>query len=313
MVLWIFVVLLTLPFHSTSTSVLGNDDVNHKFTVVTEQFERLYQELQTVKQKLDTTIEENQLSKERTDVQSKDIKSLKRKMQEVLETNTHLTERIDTVSEENRDMKNILNTLLENREADVHVPNGNGQNEKEIVTFSSVNVPVLLRGDEKVRHKKIQAGNILSTKYMKEKRLLLNITTDSPAVSRVAFSAKLTGGNVQLGHHQTVGYNTVDTNIGNAYDANHNNFIVPEKGVYLLSFTGMNVDGQNVYLEMMKNGKEIAIVYCSPKANSMGSQTIVEVLEKGDIVWVRHVHSGAVQINGNDPYNTFTGVLLFSI
>ncbi|XP_071177259.1 uncharacterized protein [Mytilus edulis] len=313
MLLGIYIVLLTLPFHYASATLTGNYDVNHKLTVITEQFERLYQKLQTVKQKLDTTIEENQIFKERTDVQSKDIKSLKVKMQEVLETNTHLTERIDTVSEENRDMKNILNTLLENREADVHVPNDNGQNEKEIVTFSSVNVPVLFRGDEKVRNKKIQGGNILSTKYMKEKRLLLNITTDSPGVSRVAFSAKLTGGVVQLGQHQTVGYNTVYTNIGNAYNSNHNHFIVPEKGVYLLSFTGMNVDGQMVYLEMVKNGEEIAIVYCSPKAHSMGSQTIVEVLEKGDIVWVRHGPGGPAQINGNDAYNTFTGVLLFSI
>ncbi|CAC5410360.1 C1QL [Mytilus coruscus] len=194
-----------------------------------------------MKQKLDTTIEENQLLKERVDVQSKDIKVLKGKMQAVLETNAHLTRRLDTVSEENRDMRNILITLLDNRDADVHV-------------------------------------------------------------ATVAFSAKLNGGLVQLGQHQTVGYHSVYTNIGNAYDSRHNHFIVPEKGVYLLSFTGVNVDGQGVYLEIVTNRNQIAIVYCSLTAHSMDSQTIVEVLEKGDVVWVRHGYGGPAQINGNDAY-----------
>lgn len=139
------------------------------------------------------------------------------------------------------------------------------------------------------------------------------VTTELPAISRVAFSAQLTGGSVQLGQHQTVGYNTVLTNIGNAYDFRYNHFIVPAKGVYLLSLTGMNVAGQHVYLEMVKNGKKIAFVYCSSNADSMGSQTIAVVLEKNDVVWVRHGYGGAAQINGNDAYNTFTGVLLFSI
>ncbi|CAC5410359.1 C1QL [Mytilus coruscus] len=267
-----------------------------------------------MKQKLDSTIEENHLLRERVDVQSKDIKALIGKMKVVLETNAHLTERLDTVSEENRDMKNILITLLEYKDADVNVSNNNEQNENKMVSFSSVNEPVLFREDEKNKHANTQGGKILSTKHMKGKRLLLNsLTTESPVISRVAFSAKLIGGHIQLGQHQTVGYNTVYTNIGNAYDSRFNHFIVPSKGVYLLSITGMNVSGQHVYLEMVKNGNQIAIVYCGDSGNNMGSQTIAEVLEKGDVVWVRDAYDGYETINGNDGYNTFTGVLLFAI
>ncbi|XP_063448415.1 uncharacterized protein LOC134727947 [Mytilus trossulus] len=311
MLLWIYIVLLELPFLYASTILPEKDDTNHILTVA-EQFESLQQELRTMKQKLDTTIKDNILLKERVDVLSKDNSEI---MQVVLETNAHLTERFDAVSEETQTIKNILNTLLEERDCDVHIPNNNEQNENEMGRSTSVSDQILLRDDEKNIHIKTHGDKKLSTKFKNEKRLLQNsFTTELPAISRVAFSAQLTGGNVQLGQHQTVGYNTVLTNIGSAYDSRHNHFIVPAKGVYLLSFTGLNVSGDSIYLEMVKNGNQIALVYCSPTTNNMGSQMIVEVLEKGDVVWVRHHASGGpAQVDGINAYNTFSGVLLFAI
>ncbi|CAG2227233.1 C1QL [Mytilus edulis] len=198
-----------------------------------------------MKQKLDTTFEDNNLLKERVDIQSKDIK-------EVLETNAHLEERLDTVFEENRYLKNILITFLEDRDTDVHVPNNNEQNENEIGVSTSVSEPVLFSDHSKGRQAKTQNDKILPSEFQKEKRLFLqdNILTQLPAI--IAFSVQLTGGHIQLGQQQTVGYNTVITNIGNAYDSGHNHFIAPIKGLYLLSFTGMNKDGPDFYLEMVK-------------------------------------------------------------
>lgn len=119
-----------------------------------------------MKQKLDTTFEDNHLLKERVDIQSKDIK-------EVLETNAHLEERLDTVFEENRYLKNILITFLEDRDTDVHVPNNNEQNENEMGVSTSVSEPVLFSDHSKGRQAKTQNGKILPSEFQKEKRLFL--------------------------------------------------------------------------------------------------------------------------------------------
>lgn len=116
-----------------------------------------------MKQKLDTTFEENHLLKERVDIQSKDIK-------EVLETNAHLEERLDTVFEENRYLKNILITFLEDRDTDVHVPNNN---EHKMGASTSVSEPVLFSDHSKGRQAKTQNGKILPSEFQKEKRLFL--------------------------------------------------------------------------------------------------------------------------------------------
>lgn len=140
---------------------------------------------------------------------------------------------------------------------------------------------------------------------------ILSIDTP-PTTSKVAFSVSLTH-RIQLGQHQVVEYDKVNTNVGNGYDIRHAHFIVPTRGVYLLSFTVMNVNGEYLYLEMVKNSEQIALVYGGQSDYNMGSETIVHLLEKGDVVWVRHTHDNTPTINGDDPFNTFTGVLLFEI
>lgn len=100
------------------------------------------------------------------------------------------------------------------------------------------------------------------------------VTTESPDISKIAFSAQIIWGHVLLGQKQSVVYNTVLTNIGNGYDPRHSHFIVPAKGVYLLSFNGMNVHAPDLYLEMVKNGDPIAAVYCASATSIMGSQMI---------------------------------------
>jgi hypothetical protein len=68
-------------------------------------------------------------------------------------------------------------------------------------------------------------------------------TTPPPEAARIAFYAVLTH-DLSLGQHQTVEYDKVITNVGNAYDSRHGHFISPVKGVYLMSFNNK----QEVYL-----------------------------------------------------------------
>lgn len=75
----------------------------------------------------------------------------------------------------------------------------------------------------------------------------------------------------------------------------------------------MNLKVEHLYLEMVKNSEKIAIVYVGQNYYNMGSETIVHLLEKGDVVWVRHDNSGTPTLYGGDAFNTFTGALLFEM
>jgi hypothetical protein len=137
------------------------------------------------------------------------------------------------------------------------------------------------------------------------------VTTPPPEVARIAFYAVLTH-DLSLGQHQTVEYDKVITNVGNAYDSRHGHFISPVKGVYLMSFTLMNENGGIADIEMIKNGVRIALGYGDAGGYNMGTQVTIVMLEKGDMVWIRHYASTAQTLNGYE-YNTFAGTLLFTM
>jgi hypothetical protein len=137
------------------------------------------------------------------------------------------------------------------------------------------------------------------------------VTTSPPEVARIAFYAVLTHA-VSLGQQQTVEYDKVITNVGNAYDSRHGHFISPVKGVYLISFTLMNKKGGIADIEMIKNEVRIALGYGDTGGYNMGTQVAIVMLEKGDMVWVRHAASATQNLNGYE-YNTLAGTLLFTM
>jgi hypothetical protein len=73
-----------------------------------------------------------------------------------------------------------------------------------------------------------------------------------PDVAKIAFYAVLTQ-DLSLDQHQIVEYDKVITNVGNAYDSRHGHFSSPVKGVYMMSFTLMNVGGRPMDIEMVRN------------------------------------------------------------
>ena len=137
------------------------------------------------------------------------------------------------------------------------------------------------------------------------------MSTPPPDVAKIAFYAVLTH-DLSLGQHQIVEYDKVITNVGNAYDSRHGHFSSPVKGVYMMSFTLMNVDGGPMDIEMVRNGVRVAYGYSDTRGFNMGTQVAIVMLEKGDMVWVRHVPSLTEVLHGEE-YNTFAGTLLFTV
>ena len=137
------------------------------------------------------------------------------------------------------------------------------------------------------------------------------MTTSPLDVAKIAFYAALTH-DLSVGQHQIVEYDKVITNVGNAYDCRHGHFSSPVKGVYLISFTLMNVGGGSMNIEMVRNGARVAYGYGVTRGYNMETQVAIVVLEKGDMVWLRHAPSSTEAPRGNE-YNTFAETLLFTV
>jgi hypothetical protein len=96
---------------------------------------------------------------------------------------------------------------------------------------------------------------------------------------------------VSLGPLQTIEYDKVITNIGNAYETRDGQFSPPVSGVYLISAT-VYITGNPVFTEIVKNGQQLAAMYGDH--NDHSGHTIAVLLHKPDRVWVRHFHDNNI-------------------
>ena len=129
----------------------------------------------------------------------------------------------------------------------------------------------------------------------------------------VALLAMLTTG-VNLGQDQTVTYNNVITNIGRAYDTKTGHCISLVNGVCIFSASIFTLPDHQVHLHMVRNGKVFISLFSQNNGWHLGSQTIIVILEEGDIVWVKHDstrhHDVPAKSTITNSYNTFSGALL---
>ena len=140
---------------------------------------------------------------------------------------------------------------------------------------------------------------------------ILNVGSSNNVHSPVAFTAVLTH-NEQLGPLQTLQYDKVITNIGNAYDTRHGQFTAPVKGIYMLSATICD-DDQRIRTEMVKNGVQLVAMYGD--TGLLASHTIMVSLEQNDMVWVRHFDESTSTTFGRPYklYNSFSGALIAAL
>ena len=140
---------------------------------------------------------------------------------------------------------------------------------------------------------------------------ILIVGSSNIVPSPVAFTAVLTH-DVTLGPLQTIEYDKVITNIGNAYDSRHGHFTAPVKGIYMFSATVCD-QGVVIRAEMVRNGVQ-QVAMGGDKYDS-ASHTIMLSLEQNDMVWVRHFKEGTATAHaGSDIYYTsFSGALITAL
>ena len=91
-------------------------------------------------------------------------------------------------------------------------------------------------------------------------------------------------------------FNEILTNVGGHYNNATSSFICPWHGIYLVSVDVMGYDSDYIYLYLMRNDVNILIMLIDgiPDARNHGSKTLVTECDRGDALWVRAGHTGAL-------------------
>lgn len=126
----------------------------------------------------------------------------------------------------------------------------------------------------------------------------------------IAFTALLSHG-VTLGAQQTIRYDKILTNVGNAYDATSGIFLVPVSGIYSLSASLMGDPNHGIHVQLVKNGVELVRLWTGGAASyELASHTLNINLAQNDKIWVQNRDSGNPILYASENYNMFSAVLL---
>lgn len=126
----------------------------------------------------------------------------------------------------------------------------------------------------------------------------------------VAFYAALTK-HTSLSGSQTIVYDKIYTNLGQAYDSSKGKFRAPVNGLYYFACSQIST-GSTLHFILMKNNNKLGKGH-SNGSNSSGSVTGTVVLNKGDVISVQHHPGGGAQKVHGDDYSTFTGFLITTL
>ena len=111
-----------------------------------------------------------------------------------------------------------------------------------------------------------------------------------------------------LGAHQTINYDNVVTNIGNAYDKRYGHFVASVPGLYSFSVTAMAFGKTAVDLYIVKNNARLVRVYTNEGYSDFASITVHTHVDVGDHVWVETYDRSGDRLQGGS-YNCFSGIL----
>ncbi|XP_036374391.1 caprin-2-like [Megalops cyprinoides] len=129
---------------------------------------------------------------------------------------------------------------------------------------------------------------------------------------RVAFSAARTVNFAPGALDQTITFDLLHSNLGDAFDAHLGRFTCPADGTYVFIFhilkLAVNVP---LYVNLMRNEEVMVSAYANDGApdHETASNHAVLQLRQGDRVWLR-LHRGAIY-GSSWKYSTFSGYLLY--
>uniref|UniRef100_A0A8W8IH90 C1q domain-containing protein n=1 Tax=Magallana gigas TaxID=29159 RepID=A0A8W8IH90_MAGGI len=141
---------------------------------------------------------------------------------------------------------------------------------------------------------------------------LVHLSSDSSSSpKRVSFSASIGSNSLTLGNGQTLKFETILTNDGNAYDDRTGVFTCPAAGTYMFVVDALSYPGLWLFLKV--NEKTVAKVHVSSNYKDKPlvqiSRTVIVKLKSGDHVKVENIgNNGFIYYK---LYSGFSGFLLY--
>lgn len=135
---------------------------------------------------------------------------------------------------------------------------------------------------------------------------------------KVAFDAILTH---NLDHSSiedtTIVFDSILTNVGNAYAKDLGAFIAPVPGVYLFTYTIHSAVAGNIFATLMVDGQRKTIIQVDGSGQSLlkasSSRTSILSLNQGDRVYIQILKSSRGLLLSTDyGHSAFAGALLFT-
>jgi len=127
----------------------------------------------------------------------------------------------------------------------------------------------------------------------------------------VAFFAKVGQHHIDhIGKNQSIAFDDVVTNVGNAYNPHFGSFVAPVAGTYIFSVTLMAYGNHITHYDFALNGHRMSMIYVRADSsnNAVSSQTIALQMKQGDDLSVRNIDAGE-SLHGYG-YSSLTGFLL---
>ncbi|OWF36044.1 complement C1q-like protein 4 [Mizuhopecten yessoensis] len=150
----------------------------------------------------------------------------------------------------------------------------------------------------------------LRAKEMSVRQLKNTLTKRQDLNQKIGFTAKLTQIVSHLNNHQTIVFDHVLTNIGQAYDPATGIFTCPYSGLYEFAATVVsNGDNKNLDAEIVQGGKRVARLHSTIYGYDQGTQVVIVRCVEGDHVWVRHFGSADTPVLPAG-YSIFAGHLI---
>ena len=119
------------------------------------------------------------------------------------------------------------------------------------------------------------------------------------------------------GQHQIIVFDSIQTNIGGAYNNYSGTFTVPISGVYSLTWTIANRCHAMVFTVLVVDNAEVNAIGTDSEnvcVNVMATGNVVLDLRAGQVVFIRTVSNNVVKggIKGNNlTRSTFSGFLIY--
>nr|KAG5713848.1 hypothetical protein BaRGS_024475 [Batillaria attramentaria] len=128
----------------------------------------------------------------------------------------------------------------------------------------------------------------------------------------VMFYARSSKSAFNIAASGTVVYDTLTTNVGNAYDPQTGFFTAPASGDYVFLVNCMAEDGTEETVDIVVDGNVAAVCYSNKtqhQASESGTAMAALRLLSGQRVWVKNYYNAAQNI-ASGFWNTFAGFLV---